>query len=177
MRKHILISCLAITVVSIGAVTPAQAASPQPQRTCVIVVGKAPMGNHSPVRSKTCSTDPDARSLKAAAARTVLLMEWLENANNRPPSLTRIHGDDGDCDSAGYRMRVRKTGHPTFWDNRISGFNSYSWCNVVTGYDLITFKGDRETWNGTSNLCGCVLVGWVGHRMNDRISSFWIRRG
>jgi hypothetical protein len=127
-------------------------------------------------RSTTCSDNPNSRSLKAAAARTVLLMEWFDNANNRPPSLTRIHGDAGDCDRAGYRIRIQWPDSANLWNNRISGFNAYSWCNVVTGYDLI-YTGDRQTWNGTQNLCGCVLVGWVGRRMNDRISSFWIRRG
>ncbi|GGU65405.1 hypothetical protein [Streptomyces lavendofoliae] len=141
------------------------------EQYCVIVVGKAVKGELSPVRSKTCGSSPVSKSLVKASANTVLLMEWFEHANNSPSSLTRVHGEAGDCDADGYRLRA--TG---FWANRISGFNAYSKCNVATGYDLVNLSGDRQTWR-MDKPCKCLLQGWVGAYMNDRIESFWIRQG
>ncbi|WP_228979934.1 hypothetical protein [Streptomyces sp. DH12] len=154
-----------------AAAAAGSAAPPPADRYSVTVVGKAPDGGMSPVRSTTCSDDPRSRTLARAAAGTVLLMEWFEHAHNKPSSLTRVHGEAGDCDGDGYRLRA--TG---FWANRISGFNAYSKCNVATGYDLVNLSGDRQTWR-MDKPCKCLLQGWVGSYMNDRIESFWIRQG
>jgi hypothetical protein len=165
----------AIAIVWAGMVTSAQAASPQPQRTCAVVVGKAAKGKPSPVQSTTCSTNRNARSLKAVAAAKTLLMEWTVNANNNPPEgLTRIYANEGPCDRSGYKLHVGLIRYG--WDGVISGFNTWNNCNVATGYDGYNTNGDRRTWDGTRNPCVCVSVGLVGHFMNDRISSFWIRR-
>lgn len=157
----------AAPIASAGADTNGKAAD----EYCVVVIGKAAKGAMSPVRSETCSTDPNAKSLTKAASGEVLLMEWFWNADNRPSKLTRIHGDDGPCDSAGYRMNVLYG-----WTNQISGFNSYSSCNVATGYDDYLTSGAHQTWS-MHKPCNCLLQGWVGSYMNDRINSFWIRRG
>jgi len=139
-------------------------------KNCVIVVSKAARGELSRVLSKTCSTDPNAASLSSAAGTKVLLMEWLENANNDPPGLTRVYGYDGECDADGYRLRV---GFP--WFIMISGFVAYSRCNVVTAYSQQNISGDRQTWSGKGLPCECVSARWVGPYMNDRIQSWWIR--
>ncbi|WP_394828401.1 hypothetical protein [Pendulispora albinea] len=141
-----------------------------PSKICTVLIGKAAPGEQSPILSKSCNTDTDATLLSATGKPPVLLMEWFEHANNNPPSLTRIVAAD-ECDADGYRLRA--TG---FWANRISGFNSYNECNVVTGYDLVNLSGDRQTWSD-HKPCACVLVPWVGSFMNDRIESFWIRKG
>ncbi|MEU7863216.1 hypothetical protein [Nonomuraea sp. NPDC049141] len=159
--------------------TPTQAisslkAAAAPAKHCVIVVGKAPPGQPSPIRSSACSADYATAQREAGATATVLLMEWFWNANNSPPNLTHIHGDYGDCDSAGYRIIVKDD-----WANNISGFNSYSHCNVVTGFNwpsTVDWSGDEQTWSNYS-VCSCLLQGWVGSFMNDRIEAFWIRRG
>ncbi|KUH37985.1 MULTISPECIES: hypothetical protein [Streptomyces] len=161
----------AVALPGSAATADGRAVPPPADRYCVMVVDKAPDGGMSPVRSTTCSADPASKSLTRAAANTVLLMEWFEHANNKPSSLTRVHGEAGDCDGDGYRLRA--TG---FWANRISGFNAYSKCNVATGYDLVNLSGDRETWR-MDKPCKCLLQGWVGAYMNDRVESFWIRQG
>ncbi|MGW4640637.1 hypothetical protein ACWEN6_19030 [Sphaerisporangium sp. NPDC004334] len=152
---------------------PGEAASPV--RHCVVVVGKAPPGQVSPVRSSSCAADEaTARRQAGASDSSVLLMEWFWNANNQPPDLTRVLGDYGECDSAGYRIIVKDD-----WANNISGFNSYSHCNVVTGFNwpsTLDWSGDEQTWS-LHAPCGCVLQGWVGSFMNDRIEAFWIRKG
>ena len=105
-------------------------------------------------------------------ADDTLLMEWFENADNSPPSLTRIVADAGPCDLDGYRLRT--DGGWINWDNMISGFNAYNDCEVATGYDLRNLSGDRDTWS-QNDPCSCLLVPWLGSFMNDRIESFWIR--
>jgi hypothetical protein len=176
MGKSVL-TTLAATAVFAGVIvtapTPA-AAGEEPRKAdeyCVVVLGKSENGGMSPVRSHTCSKDPADKSLTKAAAGEVLLMEWFWNANNNPPKLTRIHGDSGPCDSAGYKINVLYG-----WTNQISGFNTFSNCNVATGYDDYFANGERQTWSNYSG-CGCLLQGWVGSYMNDRINSFWIRKG
>ncbi|MBR7835019.1 hypothetical protein KDL01_17220 [Actinospica durhamensis] len=134
---------------------------------CDMVVGKAPAGQPSPVVSKTCyrTTDASARKL---AADEVLLMEWYRNANNEPPDITRVYADDGPCDSSGYRITVDAD-----WQNSISGFDTFDeYCDQVTGYANTDETGDSQYWDGRSNPCQCVVVGYVGDRMNDRINSW-----
>lgn len=168
-------ACAAVAVAWSGIATTAEAAAPKADRYCVIVVGKAPKGKLSPVRSRDCSATRSARPLKAAAAGETLLIEWYDHVNNRPSSFTRVYGESGPCDRDGYRLRAWAP--PIgYWGNKISGFNTWNSCSVVTGYDLVNISGDRQTWDGRRNPCVCVDVPWVGHRMNDRIESFWLRR-
>jgi hypothetical protein len=145
----------------------ATSASGQP--ACAIVIGKAAPGKMSPVRDRICGTKA---SVSKATKSETLLMEWFENADNSPPSLTRITGTSGPCDRDGYRLRT--DGGWINWDNEISGFNAYNDCEVATGYDLRNLSGDRQTWS-ENDPCSCLLVPWVGGFMNDRIESFWIR--
>jgi hypothetical protein len=162
----------AVAVIAGGALPAAAAAhpgqaSPGP-RVCTTVVGKAPTGAFSPVRSTTCVDDGSA----PVVASSTLLMEWWQNANNRPTAtINRIYGDAGPCDGDGYRVRVEWP-----WSFLLSGFNTWNSCSIATGYDLPNLSGDRQTWNGSANPCVCVSVGYVGDFMNDRIESFWIRR-
>ncbi|MEV0597021.1 hypothetical protein [Nonomuraea cavernae] len=180
IRTRQLLSMLAAAVLLLSALAaPAQSASSpgvvaSPAQHCVIVLGKAPPGQPSPVRSSSCADDYATAQREAGAASSVLLMEWFWNANNQPPKLTRVLGDYGYCDSAGYRIIVKDD-----WANNISGFNSYSNCNVVTGFNwpsTVDWSGDEQTWS-LQAPCGCVLQGWVGSFMNDRIEAFWIRKG
>ncbi|MES4904829.1 MULTISPECIES: hypothetical protein [unclassified Streptomyces] len=165
MGKGMKLAAMAALVTGLAAVTTPVQANPKPtEKHCVIVVGKAPKGKMSPIEAKACG-DSRSAAMKAlgtkAAART-LLMDWFEHANNQPNSATSVYGSAGNCDSDGYRLRAEG-----FWANRISGFASYSNCNVVTGYDLANVSGDRATWGWNTP--------WVGSFMNDRIESFWIR--
>ncbi|MGP3933592.1 hypothetical protein [Nonomuraea sp. KM88] len=174
-RIHLLLSALAAAVLLLAAsAAPAAATAETPAPSgqyCVMVIGKAPPGKASPVRSHECADDYATASRKAGASDTVLLMEWFWNANNSPSNLTRIHGDYGNCDADGYHINILD-----HWANNISGFNSYSRCNVVTGYNFTLWEGDRQTWS-MNKPCQCLLQGWVGSYMNDRIESFWIRQG
>ncbi|RZS43046.1 hypothetical protein EV193_10222 [Herbihabitans rhizosphaerae] len=138
---------------------------------CVVVVGKAPADQTSPILSRTCSDDMSVATRQAGIAGETLLMEWFWNANNNPPKLTRIHGNYGGCDAVGYRINIYDD-----WANNVSGFNSLNGCNVVTGYDLALAQGDNQTWSAYK-ACNCLLQGWVGSKMNDRIESFRIRHG
>ncbi|MCK2215349.1 hypothetical protein MF672_016365 [Actinomadura sp. ATCC 31491] len=179
-RRRVL-TAMAAALLALAGLAPAQAvasaseaASAQAPSYCVIVVGKAPPGEPSPIRSRACGNDYATVQRQAGAQQTVLLMEWFWNANNQPPLLTRIHGDYGDCDSAGYRIIVKDD-----WANNISGFNAESHCNVVTGFNwpsTVDWSGDEQTWANYS-VCACLSQGWVGSFMNDRIEAFWIRRG
>ncbi|MEV4220206.1 MULTISPECIES: hypothetical protein [unclassified Nonomuraea] len=153
--------------------TPADTGKAGKTQYCNIVVGKAPKGELSPILSRSCGTDPEAARTDVSIQARTLLMEWNEHAFNDPPTTVgRIYGDYGPCDSDGYRVRAEG-----FWANRISGFVTWNRCSVATGYDLVNVSGDQQTWNGTANACECVDVGFVGYYMNDRIESFWIRRG
>ncbi|POM24809.1 hypothetical protein BTM25_34470 [Actinomadura rubteroloni] len=156
----------AAVVAGIGLAAPAQAA-PQKGQHCVTVIGKAAKGKMSPVVSKTCADGKDAPSLKAAAASSTLLMVAYENTVGNGGAQMEIRGNAGPCDIDGYRYRF--TGYMA---NRTSAFQTYSYCNLVTGYDLINYSGDRMTWrNGLPTM----YVDYVG-AMNDRIESLWIRR-
>ncbi|MGW6008417.1 hypothetical protein [Streptomyces sp. NPDC055210] len=164
-------SALLITGISTGAATAAGA--PEGKRDgkfCVVEVGKSVDGGFSPVKSQTCSNDPNSSAFTAAAAPDVLLMEWFWNAYNSPPNLTRIivSTEEGPCDSSGYRLKPN-----LIWDNEISGFYTYSNCHRVTIYDGYNRDGDSQYWyDGTGDGPN---VGYVGARMNDRTSSLWIR--
>lgn len=138
-------------------------------RYCVIVVGKAPKGEMSPVRSTTCDNDRDAPALKKAAASQTLLMTWFSDIYESG-EFTYVYGDYGGCDSEGYKVSTS-----WYWGNRISSFLSDNYCNVATGYDY-KISGDNQTWS-EHQPCACLTVDWVGSFMNDRIESFWIRNG
>jgi hypothetical protein len=141
--------------------------------TCAVLLGKSEQGKTSPVVSQTCSSDPNAPQLQAVAATDTLLLEAFQNANNNPAATVyRYYGQYGPCDSAGYKWNV-----PVGWLGVFSGFDTSNDCNVVTGYSSWYETDDNQTWDGSSNVCGCVVVGWVGDFMNDRISSWWARRG
>jgi hypothetical protein len=175
MHHHHRPARLAVTILaalSAVAAIPAAAGAAAPaseQPACAIVIGKAAPGKLSPVRDRVCGTKA---SVSKAVKADTLLMEWFENADNSPSSLTRILGDAGPCDLDGYRLRT--DGGWLDWDNMISGFNAYNDCEVATGYDLRNLSGDRGTWS-ENDPCSCLLVPWVGSYMNDRIESFWIR--
>jgi hypothetical protein len=155
----VVISAAALPIAPAAGATTTTA--PENARNCVMVIDKVRRGEEtSRVRSKECG--PHA----SAPAETVLLMEWYEHISNSPSSFTRVYGDYGACDADGYRLRA--TG---FWDNRISGFNTWNGCNTVTAYDLYNLSGDRGYWESRWGMS----VDWVGSFMNDRISSFWIR--
>ena len=127
-------------------------------RYCDIVVEKvAPESAASRVTSKVCGDAP-----AIGARKDVLLMEWFEHANNNPPSLTRIHGG-ADCDASGYRIPISG-----FWDNRVSGFITYSLCDFIIAYDGL-YEGDAQQYTDRRQP-------FVGSKMNDRISSFRICR-
>jgi hypothetical protein len=138
-------------------------------RYCVIVVGKAPKGEISPVRSTNCDIDRDAPTLKRAAAGQTLLMTWFSDIY-QSGEFTYVYGDYGGCDAEGYKVSTS-----WYWGNRISSFLSDNYCNVATGYDY-KIAGDHQTWS-EHQPCACLTVDWVGSFMNDRIESFWIRKG
>lgn len=177
--KHakLVASALAVTAVAaLTAVAPAGADTGKNParggRYCAIEVDKAPEGEFSPIRSQTCSDDPNAAALTRIAASETLLMEWFWNAWNDPPYLTRVYGSYGGCDRSGYKIRPN-----VHWYNEISGFDSWNGCNVVTAYDHYNFTGDQQTW-ARGYVCECIPsrdTGWIGPYMNDRIESFWIR--
>ncbi|MEU9337987.1 hypothetical protein AB0D49_33315 [Streptomyces sp. NPDC048290] len=170
-RVHRLLAVMApallIAGMSTGAATAAGAPEGEPgAKYCVIEVGRSVGGGMSPVKSQTCSDDPDSRAFTAAA--DVLLMEWFWNAYNNPSNLTRVIGSDGPCDASGYRLKPN-----LIWDNEISGFNTYSGCHQVTLYDGYSWDGDSSYWyDGTHDGPD---AGYVGAHMNDRTSSLWIR--
>jgi hypothetical protein len=125
------------------------------------------------VLSQTCAGDPNAPQLQAAAASSTLLLEGYINANNQPADwIYRLYGNAGPCDASAYRYTVDPG-----WENTLSGFHGENDCNIVTAYAGFHEDGDRQTWNGAANACGCVIVGWVGPFMNDRLNSFWLRHG
>ncbi|MFI2485648.1 hypothetical protein ACH47X_02005 [Promicromonospora kroppenstedtii] len=163
----------ALLVLSISTSTAAAAAAQEPGkgRFCVVEIEKAADGGNSPVKSQTCSDDPTSAAFVAADRPDVLLMEWFWNAYNSPPHITRIivSGEDGPCDSSGYRL-----GTNIIWDNEISGFYTYGQCHEVTAYDGYSQDGDSAYW--FSSVSDGPDVDYVGAFMNDRISSFWIRR-
>jgi len=166
----------ALTLAAVGTAAPSSAArpaqaGPPPASACTVVVGKAPEGEMSPVRSRICDTDPASPRLRPAAEDT-LLMELNDNVDNNPPSVTRIYGEGGPCDFIGYSFAI--TG---YWANRVSAFNTWNDCNFVTAYDLPDLTGDRERWSGETNPCVCVSVDWVGPFINDRIEAFQIWNG
>lgn len=169
-RFRVVAVLAAVFATCLGIVAPAPA-EPTTGTDCVIILGRAAPGQVASIRSQACQREDNFPAVATAAQRKVLLMEWFENANNRPPSLTRVYGEDGQCDGDGYRIRVHGG-----WDGIISGFNSYNNCNIATGYDTYNISGDRQTWE-LHKPCNCLLVDWVGDYMNDRISSFWIRSG
>ncbi|MFF0341608.1 hypothetical protein [Kribbella sp. NPDC004875] len=162
-------AALIVTGTSAGAATAADSQGGKSAKYCVVTVGKSVDGGYSPVKSESCSDDPNASAFKAAAAPDVLLMEWFWNAYNSPPKLTRIISDEGECDSSGYRLRPN-----LIWDNEISGFYTYSHCHKVTLYDGYSSNGDSAYWY--SAVSDGPDVDWVGPYMNDRTSSIWIRR-
>jgi hypothetical protein len=163
-------AALLLAGTSTGAATATDAHPGTPAgKFCVVEVGKSVDGGFSPVKSQTCSNDPNSSAFQAAATSKVLLMEWFWNAYNSPSNLTRIIADDGECDSSGYRLRPN-----LIWDNEISGFNTYSHCHSVTIYDGYSWNGDSKYWY--SAVSDGPDVGYVGAFMNDRTSSLWIRR-
>ncbi|WP_433159468.1 hypothetical protein [Kribbella sp. CA-247076] len=166
-----LAAALFITGISTGAATAAVEHEAKPDgRFCVVEIGKAVDGGLSPVKSQTCSNDPDSSAFKAAGAPDVLLMGWFWNAYNSPPDITRIivSAEDGPCDASGYRIR------PSWlWNNEISGFYTYSNCHEVTIFDGSNWDGDYQYW--LDDKGDGPNVGYVGARMNDRTSSLWIR--
>lgn len=164
-------SVLLITGVSTGAAAADDAHDGKRDgKYCVVEVGKSVGGGFSPVKSQTCSNDPNSSAFRAAAAPKILLMEWFWNAHNNPGDVTRIVVSDADqrCDSSGYRLRPN-----LIWDNEISGFYTYSYCREVTIYDGYDRDGDSKYWyDGTGDGPN---VPYVGDWMNDRTSSLWIR--
>ena len=174
-RRSVAMVASVLVVVGISTSAAAAAGAHEPPgwdgRFCVVEVGKSVDGGFSPVKSETCSDDPTSAAFTAADRPDVLLMEWFWNAYNSPPNITRIivSGEDGPCDSSGYRIRPN-----IIWDNEISGFYTYGQCHSVTAYDGYSSDGDSAYWyNATSDGPD---VDYVGAFMNDRISSFWIRR-
>lgn len=144
------------------------AADEQPVH-CAMVLKKAPApGADSEIVSDTCSTN--TTELAIATTGMVKLITLWDRPHHKPGMTFTVYGADGDCDHAGYGIRV---GHRAI-NNKTSSFEGYSHCNTVRGFDHGNYTGANKTW---SNPGHWGISETISHSsMNDRISSLRVWR-
>ncbi|GGM81658.1 hypothetical protein GCM10012275_60380 [Longimycelium tulufanense] len=147
---------VAATGAALALVAPGAQAAPEASSDsgsyCVIVYGKASEGQNSPERFRHCSTSSieDARSQMRAwsahtATRNLLrpaeparIMLWYPDANYGGKH-TEIWGDDGPCDSAGYRLEP-----DDWWQKNLSSIWGDSNCTRATLYNRALTERSNE---------------------------------
>jgi hypothetical protein len=182
---HFALSALLASTLALGCdpgdePEPAQAQS-EPEQHCAMVVSKLRPGQAaSDVISRACAaTEEELDKSAALSADDVLIMTWYSDAKYEGDS-EKIYGDAGPCDDTGYgipNVGVYDDIEWPFggWNDMISSFKSWNYCNHVTAYEHENWGGREESWHDP-NAAG-LGVEYVGDNMNDAITSFWVKRG
>lgn len=138
-----LVALTAAFLVSISGYASATESIEDPVEYCAILVGKTPNGaTTSPVLARACSQESPRQALEemeAKAERTlpaqvyksldrVRLMTWFEDANYGG-NTTEIYGDDGPCDTGGYRVEP-----DWFWKVNLTSVTGTDACDVGRFY-------------------------------------------
>ncbi|GGM57252.1 hypothetical protein GCM10012275_30440 [Longimycelium tulufanense] len=142
---------------------------------CDVVYGRAPAPEaDSPLLFRTCAgseAESKARVMAwfgrqraagLAPGDPVTMMYWYEHINyNRDArgDMTRIWGNDGPCDSAGYRVEPNSE-----WAGKLSSILGDSGCTEMTIYNrALTHR--REGWSIRYQS----PVGMYLHEFNDNV--------
>jgi hypothetical protein len=148
---------------------------------CAIVVAKAQPGQAaSDVISRECAdSEGDLERHGRFSSSRVLIMTWYSDAGFSGES-EKIYGDEGPCDDLGYgipNVGVYDDIQWPFggWNDRISSFKTWNYCNHATAHQHENWGGREETWHDPD--AAGLGVEYVGDSMNDQITSFWIKRG
>lgn len=167
MRKSTILAASAAVVTLMSGLFGATTASADEEVTnegqvCVMVVGKAPSETAmSPVITDKCM-DSEEEAAKLTHGHTLLIKVWDNHHHS-----ARIYGNDGLCDERGYGIRFHG-----FWNDRVTGFQSYHDCNTVTAWEGY-YDGYHRTWSNRGE--DGITVRHVGHRLDDEISSMRVR--
>ena len=130
---------------------------------CQIVLAKLQPGEQtSRVLSSQCA---QGNQQLAAPQSGTLLMTWYVDANYGGRS-TNIYGDAGPCDSSGYGISYVNNWTTQNWNDVISSFKVWNNCTWTRAYTNANYGGKCQLYDGNTS--------YVGARMNDQISSFWI---
>jgi hypothetical protein len=164
----------ALTLLLTGAFSaPSSAAEESPPSYCVMVYGVAVSATApSPLLYEYCSTkgrDDAYKHLNSpttlarlgrsrAFASRALLMTWFEdadyNADNEDADKTDIFGDEGPCDTAGYRIEPNND-----WKGKISSIGGTVECNRAT-------LTNRDLNYAETQI---LPTPWVGEKLDNNI--------
>lgn len=156
--------------VSIRSATASVGSASKPAtQHCVILVGKAASpGGISPVLYHYCSTvsSEDARTHMITSRTAIgpfalsadLLMTWFEHSDFFGAS-TQVFGDDGTCDSAGYRLDPNPT-----WANNISSAKGFGQCNHAR------FTNIAQNFSDDFAL----PIDFIGQTLNDNVGTIHV---
>jgi hypothetical protein len=129
---------------------------------CQIILAKLQSGEQtSRVLSSQCAQGNQQLLAPQASA---LLMTWYKDINYNGAS-TRIYGNSGPCDSAGYGI-PNLGAYGSSWNDSVSSFKVWNNCYYTRAYTNINYGGTCKRYHNN--------VSWVGSTMNDKISSFWV---
>jgi hypothetical protein len=165
-----LVATIVVITPTAHAGPPVSQASPGVQSAstpyCNIVIAPLKPGEeYSKTISKQCATD---KSDLVTPQASYQLMTWFEHANFTGAS-TRIYGS-APCDFAGYRINNVANA----WNDRISSFYGWNWCNIVQAHEHANLTGYSQWWGSFVSWVG---ASYVGDRLDNRISSFSIWNG
>src|SRR5512139_983469 len=166
----------ATAAVSPGLATVDAVAETGADRHCAVLIGKATDGKVSPVLAHACddisAANARAKMLRAASKNSSkstvkpladdLLMIWYSDADYGGASTT-IYGDEGPCDSAGYRLH---TGNSALgiWGRLLSSARGAGSCNTAR------FSNRAGTASQTFGL----PVSYLGSLLNDNVGAIWV---
>jgi hypothetical protein len=159
--------------------TPSPTGKEDPHRYCVRVYGTAASATEaSPLRYTYCSTEGredayanlNSPATQARLGRYVtfasrdLLMTWYENANYNidEGDQTDIYGDEGPCDSAGYRIAPNSD-----WDDNISSIAGTAACTKARLTNRSLDYAETQS----------LPTPYVGDRLNDNIGLIHVYNG
>jgi hypothetical protein len=165
---HFAILSILLTAAAVLApVTPASAAAPadvSSSAECQIVIGKAAGPEHvSPVLSSQCAKPGERLAAPATTSALTLLMVWYTGYNYSGRS-TKIYGDGGPCDSAGYGFAWVSSE----WNDAIRAWKVFNYCYYSAAWEHINWGGFCKKYYGQVPNASA---------MDAEISSMWISRG
>ncbi|WP_050515411.1 GDSL-type esterase/lipase family protein [Streptomyces rimosus] len=140
--------------------------TPRPKMTaknCLTVLDPVQPGQRfSRVVSRTCGQRAEKALAEAQQARTLLLKVYEHEQLRGNWEVYSSSG--GSCDASGYG--IRDLGYTA--STTTTSFVMYNNCTKVTAYQATDFRGLSEDYYGDR-------VVNVGLKMNDRISSAWLK--
>jgi hypothetical protein len=153
---------LVASAVLVGA-TPALATPASPEY-CVIVLKKVdPVTRTSPEVARSCAKDAAAVASLVPVA-SVRLVRVYQNTNWTGVWVD-VWGQDGPCDSAGYRLSDLSDAN---W--QVGGISSYRVYNAC--WASVTWDATGGAGHASPNHC--FDVSYVGAGFNDRVGAIWV---